>query len=253
MMKLIFLVLIITCFPLSLKSQSTYIDSLTGIEISFVTDSNMFPLSWREENINGKATSLDTLEYERSKKIISLALSKYPTEVLKKNLKKIYILHDLNFYEVGYGGTNSTDAVYLTNQGIEKNYTNIYLEQTFHEEFSSILLRNYSTLIPEKTWTQCASDSIKYSSTGVEAIRNGKAAEHFETRINENGFLGQYATSNFENDINSFAKNIFCPKSNFWDVTKKYSRLNCKLEMIIDFYSKIDKNMNKDFFKKWLE
>lgn len=246
---------IIASFILSLtlswtvQAQETYVDSITGITVSFVTDDHMFPESWLGGSVNGRASSLDEAEYARSKRILSKSLAKYPLWILKKNLKKIYILHDLNFYGVNYGGTNSTDAVYLTNQGVEKNYTDLYLEQIFHEEFSSILLRNYASYIDETAWMECASDSITYGGTGADAIRNGKAGEHFDARINENGFLGEYATSNFENDINSFAKNIFCPKPDFWKLMKDYPRLQCKLNMIIKFYHKIDKEFTKEFFK----
>lgn len=235
------------------KSQETYIDSLTGIEVSFVTDEAMFPESWRGGNTNGNAISLDKSEYERSKKIISLSLSKYPLKIIQKNLKKIYFLHHLDFYGVNYGGTNSTDVIYLTNQGVEKYYTDLYLEQIFHEEFSSILLRNYSSFISETKWTECASDSISYGGTGADAIRNGKAGEDFDSKINENGFLGEYATSNFENDINSFAKNIFCPKESFWELVENYERLQCKLKIIVEFYSWIDETFDEKYFKKLMD
>lgn len=248
--KLFLIISFLLGFSLA-KSQKTYFDSLTGIEVSFVTHEEMFPESWKDEYINGKAISLDSSEYERSKKIVSSALAKYPLEILTKNLKKIYVLNDLNFYGVNYGGTVSTDAVFLTNKGIDLNYTDHYIEQVFHEEFSSILLRNYSSFISEGEWTQCASDSISYGGTGADAIRNGKAGENFDVRINENGFLGEYATSNFENDINSFAKNLFCPKPGFWKLIDDFERLSCKLEMIVDFYSKIHEDMNEDFFRSW--
>lgn len=231
-------------------AQSSYIHKNSGVFISFVTDDEMFPESWRGGEINGHATSMNVSEYKRTKKIIHKALSKYPPNVLL-NLKKIYFLNSLDFYGVNYGGTNSTDVIYLTNQGVKNNYTDLYLEQIIHEEFSSILLRNYGFNISESIWTNCASDSISYSGTGAAAIKNGKASEEFQAELNQEGFLGEYATSNFENDLNSFAKNLFCPKANFWELVERYPRLKCKLELILAFYFKINEKMDESYFKKW--
>jgi hypothetical protein len=71
------------------------------------------------------------------------ALKKYPTSALQKELKAVYFLKSMKFYNIGYGGTNSNDALYLTNNGEMLGYTELYLEQTFHHEFSSILYRNH--------------------------------------------------------------------------------------------------------------
>lgn len=244
------LILLLLFIGLNGVAQSTYVHKKSGISVSFVIDDEMFPESWLGGTINGTAISLEESEYDRCKKIINKALDKYPLDLVKDNLKKIYFLNHLEFYGVHYGGTNSTDVIYLTSKGEANNYTDLYLEQIFHEELSSIFLRNYASQINESTWMQCASDSITYGGTGADAIRNGKAGEDFDTRINENGFLGEYATSNFENDINSFAKNIFCPKPGFWNLIEVHERLKCKLEIIIAFYSAMHEDLNEDFFKK---
>ncbi len=65
-------------------SQTSYIDSTTKIQVIFISEKNMFPESWTIAPVNGKAVSLDSSEYKRSKKIVSRALSKYPLEVLTK-------------------------------------------------------------------------------------------------------------------------------------------------------------------------
>lgn len=243
--------ILLTAIVFTAKAQQVFTDSLTGIEVSFVTDDEMFPVSWRSGNINGYAVALDTSEYKRSKKIISAALAKYPKEVLKKNLKKVYVLKSLHFYNVGYGGTNSSDVVYVTNKGASRNYSSQYIEQVFHAELSSILLRNYEQNIDESVWAECHSEDFVYGGAGHEAIRNGKASENYDSSYHEMGFLNQYATSNFENDLNSFAKNIFAPDPEFWEVCKKYQNVRCKLEKAIMFYKKINPAFTEEYFKKW--
>src|SRR5688572_1487339 len=91
----------------TLFAQSEYIDARTGITISFNTDQEMYPESWREGSVKGEATPLVTTEYDRSKNIVLKALEKYPKDVLTKHVKKIYVLNDIHFYGVRYGGTNS--------------------------------------------------------------------------------------------------------------------------------------------------
>jgi hypothetical protein len=231
-------------------SQPVYTDPKTSIPVSFTTDEEMYPESWRGGSINAEAVALNESEYERSKSIVSRALEKYPVEILKKHIKKIYVLDDIKFYGLRYGGTNSLNAVYISNKGLEKGYTDKYVEQLFHAEFSSILLRNLSYYLNETTWLACNSDSLSYGGSGQEAIRNKKAGEDFDEELNRLGFLNQYATSNFENDVNSFAKNIFIPKTNFWNIVKKYPRLQCKLDLIILFYSQIHASFTEAYFKK---
>ncbi len=231
-------------------AQSVYTDARTGIPVSFITDDEMFPESWRGGNINAKATALNEAEYERGKTIVATALEKYPLAVLTKHIKKIYVLDEINFYGLRYGGTNSTDAVYITNRGMEKGYTDQYVERLFHAEFSSILLRNLSYYLNKTTWLGCNATSFTYGGSGSEAIRTNKTDEDFDEALNEQGILNQYATSNFENDVNSFAKNIFTPNNHFWKTVKKYPRLQCKLELIIGFYTQIDPSFTENFFRK---
>lgn len=231
-------------------SQSVYTDPRTGIPVSFTTDEEMYPESWRGGNIKAEAVALNEAEYDRSKNIVSKALEKYPVEVLSKHIKKIYVLDDIRFYGLRYGGTNSIDAVYISNRGLEKGYTDHFVEQLFHAEFSSILLRNLSYYLNKTNWISCNDESFVYGGSGMEAIRTNKDSEGFDEALHEYGLLNQYACSNFENDVNSFAKNIFSPKTGFWKAVKKYPRLQCKMDLLILFYSQIDASFTEAYFKK---
>jgi hypothetical protein len=193
----------------TLFAQSEYTDARTGITISFNADEKMYPESWREGSVKGKASPLIATEYDRSKNIVSKALEKYPKDVLTKHIKKIYVLDEINFYGVRYGGTNSLDRVYITNRGLDKGYSDHFIERLFHAELSSILLRNLSYYLNQTTWVACNPGDFKYGGSGQEAIKTGKTGEYFDPALHEQGCLTQYGTSNFENDVNSFAKNLF--------------------------------------------
>lgn len=231
-------------------TPGVYKDSATGIPISFVTDKEMFPESWRGGDIDGEAESLDKTEYKRMRQLMKKVLAKYPVEVLKANLVKIYVLKKIEFYEVEYGGTNSNDRVYITNQGLLNNYSDQYIEQVFHAEFSSILLRNFPQFLSEADWTAINPDDFTYGGEGYIAIRDGKASEDYDSTLNADGFLNQYATSNFENDLNSFAKNIFAADEGFWDLCFNYEGLEKKLNLAIAFYAKINAAFTLEAFKE---
>lgn len=122
----------------------------------------MFPYSWYSGDINGKAVSLDSSEILRSTEIVKKALLKYPVEVIKKNLDKIYIMKSLEFFGVIYGGTNTKNKVYISNNGIAAGYTNDFIERLFHEEFSSVLLANYPDAFDKDAWAEINEHDFKY-------------------------------------------------------------------------------------------
>ena len=98
-------------------------------EIIFTAGKDIFPGYWYDPEINAKAESLSEDEIERSRSIIISAMDKYPIEVLKDNLKSVYVLKSMNFYGVDYGGTNSETSVYVVNSGVDTGYSDIYVEE----------------------------------------------------------------------------------------------------------------------------
>ena len=97
-------------------------------------------------------------------------------------------------------------------------YTELYLEQTFHHEFSSILYRNHPSFFDEAGWKNANISGFDYNDpeAGVGAIRNNQSSQDLDTALCKKGFLTQYSVSGMENDINTFAQNIFSPSENFW-------------------------------------
>jgi len=244
----------LSCFLLSNVSNAQtrkVTDERTGVEIIFIAENGMFPYNWYSGDINCKAISLDSSEIVRSTEIIKKALSKYPVDVIKKNLDKVYVLKSLEFYGVAYGGTNAKNKVYIANSGIIANYTNDFIERLFHAEFSSVLLANYPDTFDKKHWVGANDKHFNYScENGYEALKSGNASEEFNEVYNEKGFLDEYSISTLDNDINAFAKNMFMAKPNFWRVVAQNNKLSMKLELVVNFYHKIDKTFTLDYFKK---
>jgi hypothetical protein len=250
-MKNRFAAFLLLLLPFHLVAQSSD-TTIRNVHVSFDFSKNIFPEEWRDEPIDATASQMDRREIPRSKKIIAIALNKYPVFVFKKNLRSVFFLKEMKFFHVGYGGTNSGNAVYITNQGRKAGYTDKYLEQTFHHEFSSILFRNYIDLFDTLAWKETNSPDFNYydPENGVGALRDNKSSQKLDTFYCEKGILTQYAGSGIENDVNTFAQNLFCPEKNFWKFVDRFPRIRKKTEMLIGFYHQLSPVYTETFFRK---
>ncbi|MBL4703640.1 MAG: hypothetical protein JKY54_03915 [Flavobacteriales bacterium] len=210
----------------------------------------MFPAHWLKGRIAGKATSLDSNEIKRSIEMLNVAIAKYPQEFLKKNLKQIYVFSSLEFFGVGYGGTYHKDAVYICNKGLSKGYTAKFMEKVFHAELSSVLYSNFAAHFPKTEWRLANAQGFSYGNGGVNAIKRGRNGEGQTQVAQEKGFLTQYGMSDMENDINSYAKNIFGDKERFWKQVYSSERIRKKSELFIQFYHQMDHSFTEAYFKK---
>ncbi|HEX7903373.1 MAG TPA: hypothetical protein VF487_05805 [Chitinophagaceae bacterium] len=225
---------------------------IRGVKASFAYSTTIFPESWQGAPISAKGESIANAEINRSKKVTIKALAKYPASLLSNDLKAIYWVRKMSFYDVGYGGTNSTDALYLTNDGINLGYTEKYLEQTFHHEFSSILYRNHPGQLDTTSWKTANSKDFNYNDPedGVGAIRKNASSQDLDTFLCKRGMLTQYALSSMENDVNTFAQNIFCPSYGFWKMVDNYPRIRKKALLLISFYNKLNPLFTEQYFRK---
>ena len=237
--------------PFFLKAQGAD-TTIHKVHVGFTYSRDIFPEDWRQAPINASGQQMDRNEIPRSKAVIARALNKYPEIIFQYNLKSVFFLREMKFFDVGYGGTNSTDAVYLTNQGVELGYTDKYLEQTFHHEFSSILFRNYSRYFDTIAWKNANATGFTYNDpeNGVGAIRNNQSSQELDSLLCEKGMLTQYGGSSLENDVNTFAQNLFCPERNFWTYVDRYPRIKKKTVMLISFYGILSAMYTETFFRK---
>ncbi len=229
-------------------SQSSFVDTATGVKIIFDYSDNIYPSHWLKGDIAGKGKSLKTSEYERSKKIVLKALRKYPNSLISNNLKKIYILNQLNFFGVNYGGTFYENTLYIANSGLADGYTDSYIEKTFHHEFSSILKENHSAYFDNKAWEKANSSDFKYGKGGIDAVVNKNDNQDFSEYYFEKGVLNQYGSSSLDEDFSVYCENIFMDDLKFWEAVKTYPRVKAKVKIAMSFYKKINPEIN---FKKF--
>lgn len=244
--------IVILLFPVYLAATPP--DTIiNGVAVKFGYSTFIFPQSWKEAPINAKGEAIAIKEISRCKKVMTAALNKYPAVMLRKNIKTVYFLKSMEFFDVGYGGTNSTADIYLTNDGTAQGYTDSYLEQTFHHEFSSILLRNYMSKFDTTGWITANDKNFTYNDpeNGVGAIRNNTSSQDLDTSICKRGMLTQYAMSGMENDVNTFAQNLFCPEDNFWAIVDKYPSVRKKTIILIKLYHYINPVFTESYFRKF--
>jgi hypothetical protein len=225
--------------------------TINGVAVTFDYNLSIFPGGWQLAPINAKGEQLSALEIARCKKVMAMALKKYPSAVLAANLKHVFWLKSMKFYDVGFGGTNATDALYLTNAGEAMGYTDHYLEQTFHHEFSSILFRNFPNYLDTIAWQKSNADGFIYNDPedGVGAIRKNQSSQELDTASSRRGLLTQYAMSGMENDINTIAQNLFSPAPEFWSFVDRFPRIRKKTKLLIAFYNRFNPLFTEQYFR----
>jgi len=226
--------------------------TIRGVAVVFNYRVSIFPDSWRTAEINASGEPIAAGEIERTKNMTIVALYKYPLPLLAANLKGVYYLKSMAFYNTPFGGTNSSDNLYLTNDGFSSGYTNDYLEQTFHHEFSSILFRNHPEFLDTAAWSRANVPGFIYNDPGegVGAIQKNQSSQDIDTILCRKGILTQYALSAMENDLNTLAQNLFCPDKNFWKTVDKYPRVKAKVVLLINFYNKFSPAYTERYFRR---
>jgi hypothetical protein len=220
------------------------IENKYGIEVLMSDDPGFFPKEWLLPPISAKSSGLSEKQAIRFPSLLEKALSSYPFKVISKNLNGIALSKSLGFYDIKYGGTNSTSMVYLTSKGKSFGYSDSYLISIFHHEFSSILLRNYP--FPRKKWLSSNPDNFEYKyenqgkSAGVEAIKHEKELLTGSDELYQKGFLTQYSVSGFEEDFNMYSATILTNPKEFKAQMNKYEAIRRKFNIWLDFYNSID-------------
>ncbi len=236
--------------------------------VRFPSDNTFLPRSWVVAPIGAEIEHLKE-EYRRpAEKIIRLALSKYPTEILEQFLDGVHIVGSLRFYDVGYGGTymaNGRQIVLVYRPTFDPRG----FEQRFHHEFSSILLKKNEALFDGERWQASNASTFAYRAPGIveeqtgdrsEATRvlaaeqkktggSGSSLLKLDLELMKQGFLTPYNLVSVEQDLNETAAHLFT-NPGLWTYCERYPRIDQKIDVLIDFYRALDPRMNRLYFRR---
>jgi hypothetical protein len=142
-------------------------------------------------------------------------------------------------------------------------------EQRFHHEFSSILLNQNEALFEPDRWTAANDPSFTYRAAGVVEEQDGDrseatrvlAAEQEKTGgsgssllqvdfgLMKTGFLTPYNQVSIEQDLNETAAHLFT-NPELWEFCRQYPRIDQKVDVLIDFYRRLDPKMDRLYFRR---
>lgn len=206
----------------------------------------IFPESWRTPKVNAKAALLEASQLERCRDIVNRALSKYPADMLKTTLKKIYCLGRLEYSGAVTGGTRSSSAIYVV---CTPTYTPPDVERIIHAEYSSVLFKRYAHHFDAEAWQQINPPGFKYLGSGVLAVKSGQASRRSSPTSQEQGFVHEYAKASIEEDFNSHAAALFMGDEKHWESLQQRPKLKAKSDLVMTFYAKVHPSLTRIHFQ----
>lgn len=210
------------------------------VNIIATLDDDFIDLAWRGNPANGKASPISDYELARFSKLLPRFFQSYPVAIIQNDLQAIKLSAALEFHGVSYGGTSHGATLYLTSTGHANGYTDEYIAQLFHHEFSSLLMRKYP--FPVKQWTASNQPDFTYAKNTTEILRSIREDRDMtgNEALYKNGFLSKYAMSTLENDFNTYAETLFTDPMQLARLVKTYPKIKQKYQLLKRFYLGID-------------
>ncbi len=254
-----FLALLACALPGAIRGESL---------VAFPEDRGFLPKSWLEDPIDARIDPLAPGLRLAALGILEAALAKYPKELLDRSLGGVSVVGSLRFYDIAYGGTylgNSRRIVLVYRETFDARG----FEQRFHHEFSSILLKQHEALFDQRRWTSANEPGFSYRAAGVveeqfgdrsEATRvladeqqktggTGSSLLHLDPKLMHAGFLTAYNQVSIEQDLNETAAHLFT-NPDLWRLCQAHPRIDQKVDVLIDFYQRIDARMDRLHFRR---
>ena len=217
------------------------------LKIEYRNAENHLPKEWRRAAISARLTPISESELRRFPALLREALSRYPKEVITRNLRKIVLSDSISFYGLEYGATYSSDTVFLSSKGRDLGYTDRYLIEGFHHEFSSILFKNYR--FAEKNWGYLNPKGFEYSGSGVHALKKLETSSlEGNAELYRKGFLAPYAVSALEEDFNVYSGIALSQPQRLSELMRRYPMVRKKFYAWLDFY----RSVHPRFDERWV-
>ena len=236
--------------------------------VNFPEDRSFLPKSWTEDPINGSIKPLDQKLRLAVLGILEAALAKYPENVRQRFLGGVSVVGSLRFYDVSYGGTYMSNGRHIV-LVYRENFDSRGFEQRLHHEFSSLLLKQNQDLFDATRWSEANDPSFRYRAPGIveeyegdrsEATRvlaaeqektggSGSSLLEVDLALMESGFLTPYNQVSIEQDLNETTAHLFT-NPDVWDYCRRFPRIDQKIDVLIDFFRRVDPKMDRLYFRR---
>ncbi len=234
-------------------------DERTGVRIVFYDFSkheNDMKSRWRNGVVEVVPAKRKNRHYY--KRYAKRALKQYPLELIKKYLRTLYIVEEIKLifgslsiepegiYDLERG------AIYLTTGGARYD-SQLNTEDIFHHEFSSFLLHGYAYLFPKAEWLALNPSDFQYDIGHTDDGDSPFVPEDGEFYF-QRCLPGPHAMTSWENDINTFAMQLFWARATLVGVRERplpfddYPCLQKKLDLLAAFYRRIHPMFTAEYF-----
>jgi len=208
-----------------------------GIRIHCAPDpATAFPASWLAPALALECRPLADDDTGRMVDLVERFLAAHPDETIARELKHIHLFGSLGFRGRAYGGTHAGSSMYVVGGRADDGYTDEFILQRLHSEFSSILLEHHP--FPTAAWVRLNPARFNYSGNGFEMLGRGDLYEG-SPQGRASGFLLNYCMSSTENDFNMLSAWLFTKPAELAAVARQYPAIQGKLELAETFYRSV--------------
>ena len=210
------------------------IEKSYGIEIEF--DNIQFNGDLKGE-VTAKPHTSSKILREGSLKELQTDLSKYSKNLIRKFVKKVYIVDHLKLRDKKIAGTfdNSSGSIYVIRGYI--GGINPYAT-VFHHELSSLLLYTYFRKGFYQQWLSLNPPGFVYfikQNSGINSLDGDTDIDGHE-KFYQQGFVFGYGTVSFQEDFNTFFELMIGDPVRLANLEVKYPNIRKKAELLRQFY-----------------
>jgi hypothetical protein len=190
---------------------------------------------------------IDDAHFQTYLKLVQKALLKYPIEIVKKEIKALYIGGPYQENGGVITGMYERDKIYLFYNHNSGDNSPLFLEQSFHHELSSILIRDYA--FPAFDWLALNPEGFSYiiNPIQIDSYMNSIDSYDANDSILKQGLVSTYGKVNAENDINTYAELVFTQPEKMKKYITKYPVVSKKFHMLKQFYLSISPEFGAHF------
>jgi len=166
------------------------------------------------------------------------AIGEYPEALIKEESPNIILTGRLTLLNVEIGGSlQSNNWVLLATNYLYTWSDGKNLENIFHHEFSSLLIKKYD--FPEKNWLSTLPKNFSYPNDELAELEAAKKFITNQKFFHDRGFVSDYGASSLENDVNTYAELLIGNPEKLSFLEEKFPIIKRKANILRAFYQKV--------------